>query len=120
MTEKMGQIIRRLRKERNLTQEELAELLNISAQAISKWETGSSLPDVSLIVPIASVFGVQIDVLFGVFGISDDENAEKIIAKAQAMLEKPLTQTGVKAAVFEVLKDNARYRTLIESAYNLT
>lgn len=39
----MGQIIKRLRKERNFTQEELAEQLNISAQAISKWENGDSL-----------------------------------------------------------------------------
>ena len=43
MNENMGQIIKRLRKEQNLTQEELAEQLNISAQAISKWENGGSL-----------------------------------------------------------------------------
>lgn len=42
MNENMGQIIKRLRKEQNLTQEELAEQLNISAQAISKWENGVS------------------------------------------------------------------------------
>ena len=47
MKENMGQIIKRLRKERNLTQEELAEQLNISAQAISKWENGTSMPDIS-------------------------------------------------------------------------
>ena len=43
MNESIGQIIKRLRKERDLTQEELAEQLNISAPAISKWENGDSL-----------------------------------------------------------------------------
>ena len=47
MTETMGQIIRRLRKEKNLTQEELAEQLNISAPAVSKWENDTSMPDIS-------------------------------------------------------------------------
>ena len=50
MNENMGQIIKHLRKERNLTQEELAEQLNVSAQAISKWENGTSMPDISQVV----------------------------------------------------------------------
>ena len=62
MKENMGQIIKRLRKERNLTQEELAEQLNISAQAISKWENGTSMPDISQVVPLANLFGVPTDV----------------------------------------------------------
>lgn len=66
MNENMGQIIRRLRKERNLTQEELAEQLNITSQAVSKWESGASLPDFSQIVPLANLFGVPTDVLFGI------------------------------------------------------
>jgi transcriptional regulator with XRE-family HTH domain len=49
---------KRLRKERNLTQEELAELLNVSNKTVSKWESGSGLPDISQIVPLAAVFGV--------------------------------------------------------------
>ena len=47
MTETMGQIIKRLRKERNLTQEELAEQLNITAPAVSKWENDAGMPDIS-------------------------------------------------------------------------
>ncbi|MBQ8440446.1 MAG: helix-turn-helix transcriptional regulator, partial [Clostridia bacterium] len=50
MSMSMGQIIKRLRKERGLTQEQLAQLLNLSAQSISKWENNSSMPDVSQIV----------------------------------------------------------------------
>ena len=65
MKESIGKTIRRLRKERGLTQEELAERLNITSQAVSKWESESGMPDISQIVPLASVFGVSTDVLFG-------------------------------------------------------
>ena len=59
----MGRMIRKLRKERNLTQEELAEQLNITPQAVSRWESGTGLPDISQIVPLANVFSVTTDVL---------------------------------------------------------
>ena len=63
MKETIGQIIRRLRKERDLTQEELAEKLNVSSQAISKWENGSTIPDISQVVPLAKLFGISTDYL---------------------------------------------------------
>ncbi len=74
MSETMGQIIKRLRKERNLTQEELAEQLNISAPAVSKWENESSMPDISQVVPLANLFGVPTDVLFGIYGTVNGED----------------------------------------------
>ena len=73
MSETMGQIIRRLRKERNLTQEELAEQLNVTFQAVSRWENGTGMPDISQIVPLSNVFGVTTDVLFGKNGTNGDE-----------------------------------------------
>lgn len=66
MTKTIGNIIRELRCSRNLTQEQLAENLNITAQAISKWENNIGMPDISQVVPIAHFFGVSTDVLFGV------------------------------------------------------
>ena len=78
MKESMGQIIKRLRKERNLTQEELAEQLNISAQAISKWENGTSMPDISQVVPIANYFGVSTDTLFS-REPKNDKNVKSLI-----------------------------------------
>ena len=83
MRETIGQTIRRLRKERNFTQEELAEQLNISAQAVSKWENGTSLPDISQVVPLASVFGVTTDVLFGIEGTNAAEEAYRIVSEAE-------------------------------------
>ncbi len=80
MNENMGQIIRRLRKEKNFTQEELAEQLGISSQAVSKWESGASLPDISQVVPLANLFGVPTDVLFGIYG---NDNSKDIMSRLE-------------------------------------
>ena len=61
----MGGIIRRLRMERDWTQEELAARLGVSSQAVSKWETGQSLPDISQVPQLARTFGITTDELFG-------------------------------------------------------
>jgi len=81
MSQSIGHTVKRLRKERNLTQEELAEQLNVTSQAVSKWENETGMPDISQIVPLASVFGVSTDVLFGTFGTTDDEEVQKLITK---------------------------------------
>jgi transcriptional regulator with XRE-family HTH domain len=60
----IGEKIKKLRKEQDITQEKLADYLNITCQAVSKWENGSALPDITLVVPLASFFGVSADVLF--------------------------------------------------------
>ena len=83
MSETMGQIIRRLRKERNLTQEELAQQLNVTFQAISRWENETGMPDISQIVPLSNVFGVTTDVLFGKNGTDGDEVIASFIKDAE-------------------------------------
>jgi len=65
MSETMGSIIMRLRKEKGLTQEQLANELGISFQAVSKWENELSSPDISALPLLADLFGVSIDALFG-------------------------------------------------------
>ena len=57
--------IKRLRREKNLTQEALADFIGISFQAVSKWECGDAYPDITLLPVIANYFGVTIDELFG-------------------------------------------------------
>lgn len=61
----MGNILCTLRKGHGMTQEQLAEQLGLSFQAISKWENGASYPDLLLLPKIADLFGVNIDELFG-------------------------------------------------------
>ena len=60
-----GKNIRRLRKELNMTQADMAAKLNITAQSISKWERGEGLPDSSLLSEISAVLNASIDSLFG-------------------------------------------------------
>ena len=61
----IGENIKRLRRERGMTQEQLAEKLNITNAAVSKWERGDSLPDITMLFPIADYFGISVDELMG-------------------------------------------------------
>ena len=60
---KIGMFIQKLRKEKGLTQKELADKFNISFQAVSKWENGETLPDSSLLLELAKVLGTSVDCL---------------------------------------------------------
>ena len=71
----MGKEIRRLRQDRGLTQEALAAALNVSAQTVSKWECGNTIPDVQLLPQIAVYFGVSIDQLFA---MSPEQQMERM------------------------------------------
>ncbi|MBQ3064732.1 MAG: helix-turn-helix transcriptional regulator [Clostridia bacterium] len=61
---KLGEKIKSLRKQKNISQEVFAGYLGVSFQAVSKWENGNTMPDVALIPAIASFFGVSTDELF--------------------------------------------------------
>ena len=71
--------IKRLRRERGITQETLANILCISAQSISKWERGDSLPDIVMLPAIANYFGVTIDALLGNDKILAEERIQNYI-----------------------------------------
>ena len=61
--EKIGKLIYGLRKERNMTQLQLAEILHISDKTVSKWERGQGCPDISLLVDLSRVLGVDMEKL---------------------------------------------------------
>ena len=60
---KIGAFLKELRKAKKLTQEQLAEQLNVSNRTVSRWETGSNMPDIGLLVEIADFYDVSIDYL---------------------------------------------------------
>lgn len=85
MISSFGETVRALRLERNLTQEQLSGALNISPQAVSKWERGQALPDLPLIPALARALNVTADALFGM-----DASAREIEAlrdQAMALVE---------------------------------
>ncbi|MBO4399937.1 MAG: helix-turn-helix domain-containing protein [Lachnospiraceae bacterium] len=55
-----GAVIRRLRENQKLTQDELAERIHVSGKAVSKWETGQGFPDISLLEPLAAALGISV------------------------------------------------------------
>lgn len=55
-----GELLRRLREQKKLTQAELADKLNVSDKAVSKWETGKGYPDISLIEPLSAALGISV------------------------------------------------------------
>lgn len=57
---KIGVFLKELRKEKNLTQEQFAQQLNVSGRTVSRWETGTNMPDISLLAEIASFYNVSI------------------------------------------------------------
>lgn len=59
----IGQVIRKYRKRKNITQEEMANLLGVTAPAVNKWENGVSFPDIMLLAPIARLLGITLDTL---------------------------------------------------------
>ncbi len=77
----IGMNIKRLRLAKGLTQEQLAELLTISTAAVSKWEAKNTYPDITMLFPLAEIFGVTVDELLGY----DEE-------KARADVDNILTQ----------------------------
>ena len=74
---KIGRFIATRRKEIGLTQLELAEKLNISDRAVSKWETGKSLPDASIMIELCEILGIGINELFYGEMINMNENDKK-------------------------------------------
>ena len=71
----IGKRIRQMRTNKGVTQEELANALNVSNQAVSRWETGITMPDISLLPSIALFFGITID---EIFSPSPEENLERL------------------------------------------
>ena len=72
----VGMKIRELRPRDGRTQEMLADALGITSQAVSRWESGGSYPDMEMIPSIANYFGITIDELFG----SQNDREQKILA----------------------------------------
>lgn len=74
-----GSVIRKLREGKGMTQEGLAQKLHVSGKAVSKWETGQGLPDVSLLEPLAQALGISVIELFSGEDIRNQNRAANML-----------------------------------------
>ena len=79
----LGKNLRQLRRDRDLTQEELAEVLGVSYQSVSRWENDTCYPDMELIPMIASFFSVTVDQLLGVNQALEEQKVEAYLEQFQ-------------------------------------
>lgn len=84
----IGTTIKKLRRERDITQEQLAEYIGISSQAVSQWETDKTAPDISQLPLLAHIFDVSTDEILGVDLQKNEEKIQAIIDEAQAFYNK--------------------------------
>ena len=107
MKNNLGANIKCFRKNKGFTQEELAGMLGVTPQAVSRWESEAGLPDVSMIVPIAQALNITTDALLGYQVQShDDRITEQVFAKMKGL--ENVEQPGQSAlAVCEYLAEEA-------------
>ncbi len=98
-----GQIIKKLRRDADMTQETLAETLSISGQAVSRWENDLAMPDISLLPTLANLFDVTTDYLLGVDITRKQETIKTILLAAEED-----SKQGFKLAAVESLRAGLR------------
>ena len=81
--QKIGEFLKTLRKDKNLTQEELADKMNVSRRTVSRWETGSNLPDLSILVELADLYDVDMREIFN--GERKNETMDKDLKETMLM-----------------------------------
>lgn len=110
-----GNIIKKLRRERDMTQEQLAEILSISPQAVSRWETDVAMPDISLIPPLCNLFGITSDELLGIDVARRKEMISAICDEADKY-----SQRGYLNEARKILEEGlSKYPDNLEIVYNL-
>lgn len=84
----LGKVIRKYRKNRNLTQEEMAGRLGVTASAVNKWENENSYPDITLLAPIARLLNISLDTLLSFRKDLTTEEINEIVCEADSKLKE--------------------------------
>ena len=103
---KIGEFIAKLRKENDLTQQELADKINVTSKAVSKWENGRSLMDISLLSPLSNILGVSVLELLNGERIKDDSKplvADETLKKSFNYAQKKIRKSRVKTIIGTIL-----------------
>lgn len=92
----IGQVIYKLRKEKNITQEALAKTVGVSVAAVSKWESSSSYPDITLLPSIARFFNISIDQLLNYEKDINNEEVMELVKKCTLLFEKDTVENAIR------------------------
>ena len=106
--EQFGRFIGQLRREKNFTQKQLAEQLYVSDKAVSKWERGLSIPDVSLLLPLAETLGITVTELLEGRRLNAEEQTNR--EQVEELVQKAISFSG---NTLERQKEGRRKRVLI-------
>lgn len=120
MTLYIGENLKKQRKLKELTQEQLADILGVSFQAVSKWERGEVYPDIELLPTIAEYFGITTDELMGMKEIRDNADAEKILEQQKENMSKGLIKENIELLAEAVKVHPNNYELLTQYAMNLS
>lgn len=110
---KIGEIILQKRKERGITQEELAEFMMVTKASVSKWETGQSHPDILLLPKLATFFNISVDELIGY----DPDLSSAQIQKFYIDLENRVSDAGMDSIVEDIKIKIKQYYSCFELLY---
>lgn len=110
----LNDTIRALRRERGMTQEQLAEAMNVSAAAVSKWENGQSVPDILVLTALADFFEVSLDALVG-YTVQAHRRGDMVARIRQLVVQKKHTEA--TRAAREALR---RYPNSFDVVYEAT
>lgn len=89
---KIGQFIAKMRKEKNYTQRQLADILGISDKTVSKWETGNGLPEVSLMMPLCETLNISVNELLSGERLVDTDYKNKAEENMMNLLKRQYRQ----------------------------
>ncbi len=96
MTIYFSENLKKLRLSRNLTQEKLADFLNVSFQTISKWERGETYPDITVLPSLAQFFKVSVDTLLGVDKAENEDELKKLLDEYDNLTDETLISKNIK------------------------
>ena len=94
----IGEVIRKYRKQKNMTQEEMANRLGVTAPAVNKWENGNSLPDITLLAPIARLLEITLDTLLSFREELTEEEINGFVQDVDTRLKKETYEEAFKWA----------------------
>ena len=120
--------LKKLRKNKDFTQEDVADILGVSPQSVSKWERGDTMPDITLLPAIVNLYKVTVDELIGMDRINDNQTKNEIFSSAHKCLRNSDIDAAIKiytdaSKIYpnddEIMSDMAMALALTDSKENL-